>query len=115
MEKIESLTQQSTVIGGQLNNVSTHNHIILAQSLSTVVLSIGMGPMPAIVDLWGYNGQNCSSTFSVMWFVYVGCPVFSMGGTSLIRTPMGQKISEVSSVQRLKCMHEWYLGRAGKV
>ena len=29
-------------------------------SLSTVVLSIGMGPMPAIVDLWGYNydGQN---------------------------------------------------------
>ena len=30
-------------------------------SLSTVVLSIGMGPMPAIVDLWGYinyDGQN---------------------------------------------------------
>ena len=30
-------------------------------SLSTVVLSTGMGPMPAIVDLWGYinfDGQN---------------------------------------------------------
>ena len=29
-------------------------------SLSMVVLSIGMGPMPAIVDLWGYV-QNSSS------------------------------------------------------
>ena len=27
---------------------------ITSLSLSTVVLSIGMGPMPAIVDLWGY-------------------------------------------------------------
>ena len=30
-------------------------------SLSMVVLSIGMGPMPAIVDLWGYDVQNSSS------------------------------------------------------
>ena len=33
-------------------------------SLSTVVLSIGMGPMPAIVDLWGYNVQSCSCSSS---------------------------------------------------
>ena len=27
---------------------------------TSVVLSIGMGPMPAIVDLWGYDVQNSS-------------------------------------------------------
>ena len=31
-------------------------------SLSTVVLRIGMGLMPTIVDLWGYDGQNSSSS-----------------------------------------------------
>ena len=33
----------------------SYNYII---SLSMVVLSIGMGPMPAIIDLWGYDVQN---------------------------------------------------------
>ena len=38
-------------------------------------------------------------------------------GTSLIRTPMGQKsviVSEVSSFQRLKCMQEWPVLGVGK-
>ena len=33
-------------------------------SLSTVVLSIEMVPMPAIVDVWGYDVQNCSCSSS---------------------------------------------------
>ena len=36
----------------------------LISSLSTVVLSIGMDPMPAIVDVWGYDGQNSSFSSS---------------------------------------------------
>ena len=30
----------------------------------SLVLSIGMGPMPAIVELWGYDGQNSSFSSS---------------------------------------------------
>ena len=37
----------------------THTHIT-----KYVVLSIGMGPMPAIIDLWGYDVQNCSCSSS---------------------------------------------------
>ena len=39
---------------------SKENQICGCVSLSMVVLSIGMGPMPAIVDLWGYDVQNSS-------------------------------------------------------
>ena len=33
-------------------------------SLSTVVLSIGMGMVHSIIDVWGYDGEFCSSSSS---------------------------------------------------
>ena len=43
-------------------------------SLSMVVLSIGMGPMPAIVELWGYDVQY--SSFSSSFDRKTWCPTF---------------------------------------
>ena len=33
---------------------------------TTVLGDIGMGPMPAIVDVWGYDGQYSSCSFLLL-------------------------------------------------
>ena len=45
-----------------VHNIPLWSMCIKSLSLSTVVLSIGMGPMPAIVDRLGYDVQKCSSS-----------------------------------------------------
>ena len=50
---------------------------------SPIDLSLRMGPMPAIVDLWGYDVQNCSSS--------------SSSSSSDCSTPITQKQSNIKT------------------
>ena len=61
-------------------------------SLSTVVLSIEMVPMPAIVDVWGYDVQNCS------------CSSSSSSSSSDRSTPITQKQIIVGVLLTTRCL-----------
>ena len=61
-----SLEKKATSLGRLRTSYKCHTHHtdLPVFHVVSLVLSIGMGPMPAIVDLWGYDGQNCSCSSS---------------------------------------------------
>ena len=59
-ERMDSMKSWAGIEKGRQEGVFCYvmQSVRVLVSLSTVVLSIGMGPMPAIVDLWGYDVQK---------------------------------------------------------